>query len=229
MFCSSILFADDTTLYCSHKNLNYLKWCIEQDLSSISDWFQANKLTLNVSKSECLIFGPNKKSTIKSIDVEDLAIPVVNHTKFLGIWLDDKLNWKRHVENLKIKLNKNYRILCNSKNMLNSNAQKSLYYAQIHSHLQYGIVSWGNMISATEISKLQNIQNKCVGTLSRSENPTELFKKFNILQIHDLIFLSNCKLVYKLLNNTLPSRLKTAFGTDSRNKSLSKSHSYNTQ
>ena len=229
IFCNSILFADDTTLYCSHKNLNYLKWCIEQDLSSISDWFRANKLTLNVAKSECVIFGPNRKSTIKSIDVEDLAIPVVNHTKFLGIWIDDKLTWKLHVENLKIKLNKNYRILCNSKNMLNINAQKSLYYAQIHSHLQYGIVSWGNMISATEISKLQKIQNKCVSTLSPNKTPNEIFKKFNILKIQDLVFLSNCKLVYKLLNDTLPLKLKIAFGTDSRNKSLSKTHSYNTR
>ena len=229
IFCNSILFADDTTLYCSHKNLKYLKWCIEQDLSSISDWFRANKLTLNVSKSECVIFGPNRKSTIESIDVDDLAIPVVSHTKFLGIWIDNKLNWKLHVENLKIKLNKNYRILCNSKNMLNTNAQKSLYYAQIHSHLQYGIVSWGNMISATEISKLQNIQNKCVSTLSPNKNPSEILKKFNILTVQDLVFLSNCKLAYKLLTDMLPLKLKTAFSTDSRNKSLLKTHSYNTR
>ena len=104
MFRSSILFADDTTLYCSHTNLKYLKWCIEQDLAAISDWFRANKLTLNVAKSECLIFGPNKKSAITSVDVEDLAIPVVNHTKFLGIWIDDKLNWKRHIENFENKI-----------------------------------------------------------------------------------------------------------------------------
>ena len=118
--------------------------------------------------------------------------------------------------------------MCNSKNMLNVNAQKSLYYAQIRSHLQYGIVSWGNMISATEISKLQNIQNKCVATLSPTEKSAEIFKKHNILKINELVFLSNCKLVYKKLNNTLPQRLTAAFATDSKNQSLTKTHSYNT-
>ena len=205
MFCSGILFADDTTLYCSHSNLKYLKWCVEQDLIAISDWFRANKLTLNVGKSECLIFGQtNKKNRLTCIEVDDLNIPIVDHTKFLGLWIDDKLNWKKHVENLKVKLNRNYRLLCNSRNLLNTITQKLLYYAQIHSHLQYSIVSWGNMISATELSKLQSIQNKCIATLLPMNNLTEIFKRERILNINELIQLSNCKLVYKLLNNILP-------------------------
>ena len=55
-----ILFADDTTLYMSHKNLNYLRWCLEQDMTNISDWFLANKLTLNITKSSCVLFKKNK-------------------------------------------------------------------------------------------------------------------------------------------------------------------------
>ena len=50
----AILFADDTTIYMGHRNLNYLKWCMEQDLININDWFLANKLTLNLKKS-CLV------------------------------------------------------------------------------------------------------------------------------------------------------------------------------
>ena len=49
--CSGILFADDTTLYKSHKNLRYLVWSVNQDLEKISDWFRANKLTLNTKKT----------------------------------------------------------------------------------------------------------------------------------------------------------------------------------
>ena len=43
-----ILFADDTTIYMGHRNLNYLRWCLEQDVNNINDWFLANKLTLNI-------------------------------------------------------------------------------------------------------------------------------------------------------------------------------------
>ena len=48
--CSTILFADDTTLYISSKNTTYLKWCIEHDISLLLDWFRANKLTLTCQK-----------------------------------------------------------------------------------------------------------------------------------------------------------------------------------
>ena len=54
--CSAILFADDTTVYKSHRNTRYLKWCVEQDLTIISDWFKANKLTLNLEKTEYMFF-----------------------------------------------------------------------------------------------------------------------------------------------------------------------------
>ena len=48
--CSTIQFADDTTLYISSKNTNYLKWCLEHNLMLLLDWFHANKLTLNLAK-----------------------------------------------------------------------------------------------------------------------------------------------------------------------------------
>ena len=51
--CNAILFADDTTVYKSHRNIRYLKWCIEQDLTVIADWFKANRLTLNLEK-QCI-------------------------------------------------------------------------------------------------------------------------------------------------------------------------------
>ena len=54
--CNSILFADDTTLYKSRRNLQYLNWCVEDDMERIVKWFQVNKLTLNIEKTVCLHF-----------------------------------------------------------------------------------------------------------------------------------------------------------------------------
>ena len=42
VYSSAILFADDTTLYKTHRNLTYLKWCLEDDLCTLSDWLAAN-------------------------------------------------------------------------------------------------------------------------------------------------------------------------------------------
>ena len=65
--CSTILFADDTTLYISNKNTTYLKWCLEHDLSLLLDWFRANKLTLNLSKTQFLLFKAHSKTATFSI------------------------------------------------------------------------------------------------------------------------------------------------------------------
>ena len=54
--CNSIRFADDTTFYQTHKSLRYLKWCLQEDLKSLIDWFSANKLTLNLDKTSCVLF-----------------------------------------------------------------------------------------------------------------------------------------------------------------------------
>ena len=59
--CNSIMFADDTTLYQTHKSLRYLKWCLQEDMETLTDWFKANKLTLNLDKTACVLF---KKKTV---------------------------------------------------------------------------------------------------------------------------------------------------------------------
>ena len=56
-----ILVAYDTTVYHSSTNLNELIWLIEEDLVTLTDWFCANKLSLNVNKTNFLVFSPKAK------------------------------------------------------------------------------------------------------------------------------------------------------------------------
>ena len=96
---SCILFADDTTLFASGSDERLLVCSLEHDLTIISDWFKANKLTLNKNKTMCMLF--NSKGRMKnnpSISIDGEAIPFVDHKKFLGVWIDNKLNWKEHTE-----------------------------------------------------------------------------------------------------------------------------------
>ena len=58
---TSPFFADDTTLLHSHRNLRYLKWAVETDLKRLMDWFKANKLTLNLDKTVCVLFNNKTK------------------------------------------------------------------------------------------------------------------------------------------------------------------------
>ena len=92
--CSAILFADDTTVYKGHRNKNYLRWCLESDLMRLTDWFRANKLTININKTVFMCSG-NKLGRIEHIDICGELIEHSAHTKFLGLWIDNNNNNKR--------------------------------------------------------------------------------------------------------------------------------------
>ena len=87
-----ILFADDTTIYCSHENDKYLHQIIEQDITSLTDWFVANKLSLNLSKTVSMSFHNNKK-IILNIKINGISIPQVKNIKLLFFLIDNKLEW----------------------------------------------------------------------------------------------------------------------------------------
>ena len=97
-YLRGIQFADDSTLLNSHKNIRYLTFCTEHDLDVIQDWFNANKLTLNVDKTVCMVFSPKQSEKARiSIKLSETELPVVPCSKFLGLWIDNKLTWSEHI------------------------------------------------------------------------------------------------------------------------------------
>ena len=88
----SLLFADDTTLLHSHKNLRYLKWTVEEDLNKLMDWFKANKLTLNLDKTVCVLFDNQSKPQRVTLEIGTYLLQSSELVKFLGVWIDNKLN-----------------------------------------------------------------------------------------------------------------------------------------
>ena len=83
-------------------NLIVLREIIEKDMQSLTDWFCANKLSLNILKTNFVVFKPKR---IKQIDIDtlklgDQTIHRVRSTKFLGIHIDDELEWGDHIEHI---------------------------------------------------------------------------------------------------------------------------------
>ena len=180
-YLSCIQFADDTTLYYTHKNQRVLRACIEHDLSKLYDWFGANSLTLNINKTNLLLFDYRKyDKTEFSILVNGTTLNPVKSAKFLGVILDDKLMWKEHVKQLKVKLKRSLGMIHRGKNLLNCHGLKMLYYAQFYSHLSYCIVIWGSMITSENKQKLKIMQNNCVKLLDLSKRLDEIYRKQNI-------------------------------------------------
>ena len=94
--CKGILFADDTTIYNSHNNIEYLKWTIVHDLEILTNWFRANHLSMNSNKSMGMLFTNKKNESIDHLSFSGTSIKFVNETKFLGIWINRCLTWREH-------------------------------------------------------------------------------------------------------------------------------------
>ena len=170
-------------------------------MTLLMDWFVANKLTLNLSKTLAMEFWlvkDNNTSTIKFMDVE---IPIVQVTKFLGVYLDDKLKWEYHANQVYNKIQTNKQLLNISKNFLDIQTMVKIYYAHIHSHLRYGLVVWGSMMTKTSKNELEKLQKACIRLVNKKKKnaPTnELFRRNRLLKFSDMIDIELLKFGYML-------------------------------
>ena len=116
---SFIMFADDTNIFISGKNLDDIASQINTELTTISQWFSANLLSLNIKKTNYMLFS-NKKVTDISILIGSEQIMRVFETKFLGVLIQSNLKWNSHVSSVANKISKTIGILYKVKNILSS-------------------------------------------------------------------------------------------------------------
>ena len=121
-----------------------------------------NKLTLNLNKMVAMNFWPGNGRNVNSPDIMDVEISVVQVTKFLGVYLDENLDWKYHANQVYNKIQSNKQLLNISKNFMNVNTLIKIYYAHIHSHLNYGLVVWGSMMNKTSLNEIEKLQKACI-------------------------------------------------------------------
>ena len=90
-----ILFADDTTIYYTSNDKTTLQRNIENDMTSLANWFYANKLSLNIKKKTIFWYflQQNRDNVMTPIKIGNQQILQVRTTKFLGIYIDDELEW----------------------------------------------------------------------------------------------------------------------------------------
>ena len=108
------------------RNIRYLQFCIASELMRIQDWFNANKLTLNVSRCSYLLFNTSSwRSNDFNLTLKEVNIPRVRAAKLLGTWIDDQLTWETHVGKLMTKLRCGIGMLRCSQNLLTCKAKKN--------------------------------------------------------------------------------------------------------
>ena len=137
------------------------------------------------------------------MQINGSTIPQVNLTKFLGVYIDEHLNWSMHLNKLATKIAQNIGIPYKLKHFLPSYILKMIYCSLVLPHLQYCTLIWAN----TYTTKLNKIINNS-DYLAHSE---PLFKQNNLLKIEDIYKLQLGLLMYKHSRQALPNSISTLF------------------
>ena len=116
-----ILYADNTVIYYSTKNVSDLDHHINADLRTVSEWFSRNLLTLNISKCNFVIFGsPKKLNHIQDIlvEVEGTCIERTQSFKCLGMTFNQSMSWADHIDAISMKTNQRIGLIRRIRNVL---------------------------------------------------------------------------------------------------------------
>ena len=148
----------------SHSNIKILFKNANDELEKNSQWFKANKLSLNEGKTKFTLFHKlcdkdNLPLQLPNLKINNNEIKRSSSIKFLGVLVDENLTWIDHITLVENKLSKNLGLLHKAKNYLNKKSMVNLYYSFIHSYLNYGNIAWCST-SMTKLKKLYLGKNK---------------------------------------------------------------------
>ena len=138
--------------------------------------------------------------------------------KFLGVILDECINWKPHIELINRKLSKFIGILNHASKVLTTNVLTKLYYAFCYPYLLYGILVWGKAYK-TNLQPLQITQKRLLRIITKSEylaNTAPLYKRLKIMKIFEIYKLRICTFVYLYTLNALPNVFQNIYVNNSR-------------
>ena len=209
-----ISYADDTTLYTTLEKIENLDSNIptgellSTHLNLVNEWLSANKLTLNINKTKYMIFTPNNKHRPQTFNIviDGKQIEKVEQFDFLGITIDNKLNWKCHINKIVNKLSRNIGIINQLKNFLPTHILRLLYNSMILPHIQYGSHTWA-YCAKSELQKIIKLQKRAIRIITKTRynfHTAPLFKSLNILTVNDIILLNEIKMYAKYKLQELP-------------------------
>ena len=210
------LFADDTSLTISNKCFSDMINTVNSELQKVFNWTLCNRLTLNLEKTVFMIFGFKNYDIFNNpILLNNVQLEIVEELKFLGIVLDPKLKFDKHIGMISKKLSKSVGIFYKVRYLVPENLMLILYYSLVYPYLLYAISIWGGTYP-THLQPLIIIQKRVIRLITNQNflaHSSPLFLKTKVLKLPD---------IYKLI------LAQIAFSSDVINNFRS-NHTHNTR
>ena len=203
-----ILFADDTTVMYENKNINDLNNILLIELDKVMKWFSANKLIINLSKTNTMLFSNKRGNPKFQVYVDNTYLEEKQNVTFLGVIIDNKLLWKDHIKLVCSKISKSIGILCYLRYSYPIHILRLLYMSLIFSYLNYCNVVWGSACES-HLKPLITLQKKAVRVITKSAHDASsapIFHSLRILQLQKIHKLNCSIFMFKCINsNSYPN------------------------
>ena len=180
----TIMYADDVSVIVEANSEQQLSQEIQDVLEQVTEWYSANKLMINVNKTNILYFNSNRN--LSSVRFKEFDIKFVDSAKLLGLYVDANLKWKAHCEELQYKLNKALYAMRKLKTMCDYPTLKAVYHAYFESLIRYGILFWGNSMCVQDILKLQKKALRTIANLGPRDSCRTKFTEVGVLSLTNM-------------------------------------------
>ena len=215
LYSKTSLFADDTCFLYSDSLLKRLEKRINIDLKRLYKWLCANKISLNVAKTEVVLFrNVHKKINYDvKLKLSGKILYFSKQVKYLGITVDEFLSWADHTKELSNKLRNANGVISKMRYLVPKSTLFSIYNALFLSHLNYACQIWAQNLNpnTNRILKLQKCSIRLLSFANFNAHTTPYFLQHNILKLPDLVKKRNIVLTHHSLNNECPIEITKTF------------------
>ena len=205
---------------------------VNTELCKLYDWLTSNKLTLNISKSNFVIFHPkqkkpnykpkiclfdNKKNKYATLESKE-------YIKYIGILIDKNLTWKHHIDTVSLKISKMGGLLAKLRQFVPRQILLKIYQSLIYPYITYGLAAWGQA-AKTYLNKIPLLQKRALQKINsdRRDHAIPIFTDANVLPLNFLYYQTISNLMHDVHNNMVPSGILNLF------QKTSSCHYYNTR
>ena len=195
-----IHYADDTTLYFAHDNIENITSVFNDEMIAIDRWLIANRLSINFKKMSYMTISNASYVLDIPLYLRNVRLKICNHTKLLGIIIDNNLNFHKHVDAVCSKLARSVGTIRRICNLLPQEIMVRLYFSLLYPYMTYCVTAFGDS-NVRNINKIERIQFKFCKILDNNrQDRLCLLKELNILPFKDVYNFFTLMKFYKCIN-----------------------------
>ena len=214
-------FADDTNMLYSDKILASLERVVNLELHKVSDWLTSHRLTLNVLKSNYVIFRSYQKTLSHPVQITmydnekncSAELASKQYVNYLSLLIDSSLTWKNHIDQTALTISKTVGLLAKLRHFVPRITLLNIFKPLILSHVWYGLTVWG-MASKCYINKILILQKRALRFINFShlkEQAVPLFIEADFLPVNFLHYEAVCCRMYDIQNGIAPKNILDLF------------------